>query len=292
MYNLLVSFSEESWEKDFYELEFSRFLEYTDTEIKEKYTTLDKKKINELLRFPCIFAYEKSQKKNPHFGLIKEIVVRQKKIRIRFEKIRLKRFLTYEQLDEFKFELDIATNWELDRTHWAIKNVNLARELYSKKIILPTWAIRDKKLVDITKHHFDVAFSFPGEVRDKVEKIAIEVEKALGPNSYFYDNNYKAQLARPSLDDLLQKIYRDRSKLIVVFLCEKYQDKKWCGIEFKAIKEIIYNKENSKVMYIRMDGGKVDGVFMTDGYIDGNNHSASEIATFITERVELNKQVM
>lgn len=289
MYNLLVSYDEESWEKDFYELDFSRYLEYTDTEIKEKFTTLDNKKINELLRLPCIFAYERTQKKNPHFGLISEIKIRKNIIRIRFEKIPIDKFLTYEQLDEFKFELDIATKWELARTHWAIKNVNLPRELHAKKITLPIWAFRDKELVDITKHIFEVAFSFPGEVREKVEEIAIEVEKALGPNSYFYDNNYKAQLARPSLDDLLQKIYRERSKLIVVFLCEKYQDKKWCGIEFKVIKEIIFNKENSKVMYIRMDYGKVDGVFITDGYIDGNNHSPSEIATFITERVELNK---
>ncbi len=289
MYNLLVSYNEESWEKDFYDLDFSRFLEYTETEIKEKYTTLDDKKINEILRFPCIFAYERTQKKNPYFGLIREIKVREKIIRIRFEKIPIDGFLTCEQLEEFKFELDITSDWELDRTHWAIKNVNLPRELHSKKITLPTWAFRDKELVDITKHNFEVAFSFPGEVRNKVEEIAVEVEKALGPNSCFYDNNYKAQLARPSLDDLLQRIYRDRSKLIVVFLCESYQDKKWCGIEFKSIKEIIFNKENSKVMYIRMDDGKIDGVFMTDGYIDGNNHSASEIATFITERVELNK---
>ena len=103
----------------------------------------------------------------------------------------------------------------------------------------------------------------------------------------FYDNNYKGQLARPSLDILLQDIYRNRSRLIVAFLSENYKEKEWCGIEFRAIREIIKEREHERVMFVKMDEGKVEGVFSTDGYIDGRTHSPTEVAEFIRERVSL-----
>jgi hypothetical protein len=132
-----------------------------------------------------------------------------------------------------------------------------------------------------------VGLSFPGESRDYVERVVAELERRLGPNSYFYDNNYVSQLARPSLDVLLQDIYRNRSKLVVVFLSANYQEKEWCGVEFRAIKEIIMERENRRVMFVKMDEGSVDGVFKTDGYIDGRRYTSDEVARFIVERVNL-----
>ena len=110
----------------------------------------------------------------------------------------------------------------------------------------------------------------------------------LGDNSYFYDNNYISQLARPSLDTLLQDIYRNRAKLVVVFLSDEYEKKKWCGIEFRAIREIIFDQED-KIMFVRTGEGNVSGVFKTDGYVDAKRFSPLEIAKFIQERVLLAK---
>ncbi len=289
MYNLLVSYDTEAWQGEPFTIDVDRFLEYTDTDIQSNFNGLDSDDINNIMRFPCIFAYEASQQKNPHFGLIKEIIPRKRKIRIQYEIVPVDNFITFEKLAELQFELDL-TKWELNRTHWAIKNIDLPRELHAQNVILPDWAIREKKSVDITTHKFKVAFSFPGELRDYIEPVALELERIFGPNSYFYDNNFKAQLARPSLDVLLQDIYKKRSNLIVVFICEKYQEKKWCGIEFNVIREIIFEKNIDKIMYIKMDDGNVEGVLKTDGYIDGRNHSPLEIAEFIRERVELMEQ--
>lgn len=286
MYNLFVSADENSWEGASFEMDISRCVEYTDTEIAKKYKDLTEPLIREIKRFPCIFAYETPCEKAPKFGLIRSLLKRREKISIEYEIIELDPFLTHQGLTELSFRLDII-GWELNRTHWAIKNINLAEELYVKGITLPQGITRDSKSVDITKHVFEVSFSFPGDVRDYVESVARHLERHIGPNSYFYDNNYKAQLARPSLDVLLQEIYRDRSKLIVVFIGEKYQDKEWCGVEFRAIKEIIFNKQHDKIMFVRMDEGKVDGVFKTDGYIDAKRHKPEEIANFIVERIEL-----
>jgi hypothetical protein len=289
MYNLFVSGDENSWEGNPFEIELSRCIrEYSNKEIVEKYQELTEGIIQEIKKIPCLFTYESRCKKAPKFGRIRNVIKRLNLVSIEYDIIELNPILTYQDLAELSSKLDID-KLELYRTHWAIKNINLAEELHVKGIALPQGITRDSKSVDITKHIFDVSLSFPGDVREYVELVARHLERQIGPNSYFYDNNFKAQLARPSLDVLLQDIYRDRSKLIVVFIGEQYQDKKWCGVEFRAIKDVLFNKQHNKIMYIRMDNGKVDGVFNTDGYIDATNHRPEEIASFIVERIELNK---
>ncbi len=244
MYNLFVSGDPMAWRGKPYFLEAGRCVrEYTDTKLTKRYGELDDNAVKELQRFPCIFAYESMHDLPPKFGVILNVVKRQTQVRIEYELIDLDKFLSCQDLVDLMFELDISA-WELNRTHWAVKDINLAKELKAKDISLPNWVRNVSKSVDITTHIFDVALSFPGEVRPFVENIVEELEKNIGPNSYFYDNNYVSQLARPSLDTLLQDIYRNRSKLVVVFLCGDYQRKEWCGIEFRAIKEIIMGREN------------------------------------------------
>ncbi len=287
MYNLFVSGSETAWNGEPFLIELSRcVLEYTDVEITNRFGELGSKSVNELRRLPCIFAYEVGWEKEPRFGVIKDITKRQGMAKIEYEIKSLDRFLSLSEFNDLAFELDIAVR-EMYRTHWAVKDVNLAKELRVKNIALPEWARMMGKAVDITKHEFDVALSFPGEVREYVEKVALALEQNIGPNSYFYDNNYVSQLARPSLDTVLQDIYANRTKLVVIFLCAKYQEKEWCGIEFRAIREIIKKRENDRVMLIRMDDGQVEGVFETDGYVDARKFTPEEIAGFVQERIEL-----
>jgi hypothetical protein len=287
MYNLLISGNEEAWAGQSWQIELSRCVrEYTDKQITQKYGELDAAAVADLMRLPCIFAYESPSKKPPLFGVLRGITKRQGEVKIEYELQSLDPFLTAEDLSLMAFDLDIA-KWELNRTHWAVKDINLPKELRSKGIILPTWARDITKAVDISTHSFEVALSFPGEIRPLVEEIALELERRIGPNSYFYDNNYVSQLARPSIDVLLQDIYRNRSKLVVVFLSGDYQRKDWCGVEFRAIKEIIMERDHKRIMFIRTDDGMVDGVFKTDGYVDAKRFSAAELAGFIHERAIL-----
>lgn len=282
LYNLLISGNENAWESNSVIFDLNRcIVEYTDKDLIDRFVKLDKNEVNEIKNFPCIFAYEDYCNKDAFIGYIKDILVRQNGVKITFEKVGM---LSIENLHELQFELDIRS-WELNRTHWAIKKVNLYKELQSIGIDLK--AIKIHQPIDITKHYFDVSFTFAGESRNIVEQVVKELEEILGKDHIFYDNNYISQLARPSLDILLQDIYRNRSKLIVVFLCKKYQDKMWCGLEFRVIREIIMEKEINKIMYIRTDTGHVDGVFNTDGYIDVTKFSPLQIAKFINERLSL-----
>ncbi len=264
---------------------WTRCGEYTHQTIKDKYGDLTQSQV--IIDLPCIFAYEKYCEKDPKFGRISDITKIQGEVIIEYEIVELEKFLSHLDISNMSFELGITHDWEMYRTHWAVKYVNLSKELALKDISLPNWACSKAKVIDITKHEFDVALSFPGEVRNYVKSIVTELEREIGKHSYFYDDNYTAQLARPSLDDLLQDIYRNRAKLVVVFLCEKYQDKEWCDIEFRAIKEIIMERQHERIMYVKMDDGEVQGVFKTDGYIDGKRYSSTEVTGFIQERISL-----
>lgn len=290
MYNLFVSGWKEEWQGVPCTFDLSRCVnqhEYTDQKIAEKFGKLDGAELAELTRLPTIFAYEAACKLDPKFGLIRDVTVRRGQVRIEYEFIPVQPFLTVADFDTLAFELDIG-NWEMNRTHWAVKDVNLPKELHTAKgITLPSWTRQASRAVDITQHDFDVGLSFPGEARGLVEQVARELEARVGPNAYFYDNNYVSQLARPSLDTLLQDIYRNRFKLIVVFVGDDYQRKDWCGVEFRAIREIIMARAEQRIMFVRVDDGAVDGVFRTDGYVDARRFNPSEIAQFIAERVAL-----
>lgn len=284
IYNLLVSADEKAWESDSVIFEIDRcIVEYTSKELIDRYIKLGTDEINEIKKYPCIFAYEDYCKKDASIGFMVDIVVRQVGVKIVFEKVAK---LPKEDLHKLQFELDIR-RLELNRTHWAIKKVDLYKELQSIGNNISNGKVN--QVINIIKQLFDVSFSFAGESRILVEQVEKELEKLIDKNSIFYDNNYISQLARPSLDTLLQDIYRNRSKLIVVFLCEEYQKKEWCGLEFKAIREIIMKKEDNKIMYIRLDEGHVDGVFQTDGYIDGTKFTTQQLAEFIKERLSFLK---
>jgi len=123
----------------------------------------------------------------------------------------------------------------------------------------------DRSTIKLANIHFKVAVSFPGEKRRYVSRVVDSLRSPLGKDSVFYDFDYQAQLARPNLDTLLQGIYRDQSDLIVVFLCAEYAEKQWCGLEWRAVREIIKSKQDERVMFIRFDDSPVDGVLSIDG---------------------------
>lgn len=129
-YNLIVTFDDTAWESDKYEMDRSRFLEYTNTAIRAKYLNLDDKAVEDILKFPCLFLYELGGKNYGYIGYITKIKERTKIIGFKFEKVTT---IPIDDVMKLAFELDIDLNsrsiTELQRTHWAIKEVNLLQEL-------------------------------------------------------------------------------------------------------------------------------------------------------------------
>lgn len=136
------------------------------------------------------------------------------------------------------------------------------------------------RLADI---NFKIALSFPGEQRSYVEDVARYLQAELGENSVFYDRDYQAHLAHPNADIILQNIYRRQSEIVAVFLCEQYAEKEWCGLEWRAIRDLIKTKQSDNIALIRFDDAQIDGVFSIDGYLDARKFSPKQIADYILQ---------
>jgi hypothetical protein len=134
---------------------------------------------------------------------------------------------------------------------------------------------------------FSVALSFPGEHRAFVEEIADALAGTLTKEKVFYDRFHEAELSRPNLDTYLHAIYHDDCELVVVVLSKEYDEKQWCGLEFRAIRDLIKQRRDDEIMFVRVAEGDVKGVFGIDGYVDAQNRPAAEIAGLIRERLKI-----
>ena len=114
--------------------------------------------------------------------------------------------------------------------------------------------------------YFEWRSRFPTRHATGIGPIARHVQEALGPDSVFNDEWYKAELARPDLDLRLQGIYT-RAELVVVCLCAGYERKQWCGLEWRPIRDLIKKRED-RIMLLRLDDADVAGSFSIDGYMD------------------------
>jgi hypothetical protein len=136
----------------------------------------------------------------------------------------------------------------------------------------------------VPRKRFAVAVSFPGSIRERVESVVKILAQQLTPERVLYDRYYSAEFARPDLDTYLQRLYHDEAELVVVFLCSDYQQREWCGLEWRAIRDLI-KQRRTDIMLLRVDSGPVDGVFGIDGYIDIAKVSAAEVASLVLKRV-------
>lgn len=136
-----------------------------------------------------------------------------------------------------------------------------------------------------TQKRFKIALSFPGEHRIFVEQVAARLADQIGHDRVLYDRYYEAEFARPDLDTYLQRLYHDESELIAVFLCADYERKEWCGLEWRAIRDLIKKRQASTVMPLRFDNTEIPGLFSTDGYVWIDSRSPQEIADLILQRI-------
>lgn len=134
---------------------------------------------------------------------------------------------------------------------------------------------------------FAVALSFPGEHRAFVKAVAGQLNQCLNGEEIFYDENYAHELARPDMDTYLQELYLEKSELVVVFLCAEFADKQWCGIEWRAVRELIKKKRSDTIMPVRFDATHIPGLFSIDGYVSAEHSNPEEIADLIIRRLAL-----
>lgn len=133
---------------------------------------------------------------------------------------------------------------------------------------------------------FKIALSFPGEYRDDlVSPIANKLSGIFDKESILYDKYIEDELAAPDLDLILEDYYLHESILIVVFVCNEYAEKKWCGIEWRVIRELINDKKNkNRIMFIKCNEDEIEWLPKNTGYLHATTHTIDQLVNNIQKR--------
>lgn len=143
MYNLLVTAMEGAWNEGFYEYDKSRFLEYTNEDIASALKGLSESNIENLKSYPCLFAYE-GEDSDVRIGYLSSVKERGRNILIEFEFQQDTEPIPFDQIKPIAPLLDIR-GWEMNRTHWAVKEEDLFARLRSRGILQPDRKSRTNK---------------------------------------------------------------------------------------------------------------------------------------------------
>jgi len=76
---------------------------------------------------------------------------------------------------------------------------------------------------------FRIALSFSGDERSYVGEVADHLSRHFGAGAVFYDQYYRAELARVNLDTYLQNIYYEDSDIVALFFSDYTTTK--CGVD-------------------------------------------------------------
>lgn len=132
---------------------------------------------------------------------------------------------------------------------------------------------------------FKIALSFPGEYRARVENIATLLSASVAKDAILYDRWHAPEFARPNLDVYLPKLYHEQSLLLVFFFCGAYADRQWCGLEWRVGRDLLKQGEDQRIMLLRLDDGKIQGLYSIDGCLDIRDMPDPDVAEAILKRL-------
>ncbi|HYE16355.1 MAG TPA: TIR domain-containing protein, partial [Pyrinomonadaceae bacterium] len=136
---------------------------------------------------------------------------------------------------------------------------------------------------------FRIAFSFAGEKRDFVEKVAAILAERFGETAVLYDKYHEAEFSRARLGRYLPKLYHEQSDLVVAVFCRDYPRKEWCGLEWDAIFDLLKQRREGEVMLSRFDYASVEGLYSDAGFTELDKKTPEQAARLILERLALNE---
>jgi tetratricopeptide (TPR) repeat protein len=135
---------------------------------------------------------------------------------------------------------------------------------------------------------FRIAFSFAGEKRDFVAKVAAILADRFGESAILYDKFHEATFARSDLGIHLPDLYHNESDLVVLAICKDYESKEWCGLEWTAIHALIKERKVEDVMLCRFDHALIKGLYSTAGFVELDHKLPGETAKLILKRLKAN----
>ena len=126
-----------------------------------------------------------------------------------------------------------------------------------------------------TECNLRCTYCYNQDVRKEKQSLSLEIAKA-GIDEYFAKNTSRhIRFYGPG------EPTEEFDTMCKIVEYAKEQDKK----EWRAIRDLLNNKQGEKIMFLRIDKGQVEGIFgTTDGYIDVSKDNIEEVVNLIVER--------
>jgi hypothetical protein len=196
------------------------------------------------------------------YGFVREIRVNPRYVFFRFQE---EGQISRDVLNEFSTRLGLSS-FELNRTHWAVKEGGIPGGLKAK--IVP---------------QYDVVFSFAGEDRGYVEKVARYL-RSKGVR-IFYDKFEESHLWGRDLAEHFDLIYRVSGRYCVIFISKSYVEKMWTRHERRTALVRALKEHGEYILPARFDDTQVDGIRSTLGYISLKDLKPSEFGRHILKKL-------
>ncbi len=131
-------------------------------------------------------------------------------------------------------------------------------------------------------YEYDVAFSFAGEKRDYVQKVALHVEnKGI---HVFYDDFQEIDIWGKNLIDYLEDIFKNKAKYCVMFISREYAEKAWPDFERQII-QARSMVESGYMLPVRFDDTDIKGLVSTIKYINISSVPPEELGEMLTQKI-------
>ena len=249
MFNVIISGEPNVWETDqLMRMDVTRFKEYSGGPEADKINIANADTWRLLEKAPTLLLYEnRTDGVNAdvvRYGFVREIHVNPRYVFFRFQE---ERQTSRTILNEFATRLGLSSS-ELNRTHWAVKEGGIPSGFKSRMV-----------------SYYDVVFSFAGEDRSYVEKIARYLRsKGL---RIFYDKFEESHLWGRDLAEHFDMVYGASGRYCVIFISENYVKKMWTRHERRTALARALKEHAEYILPARFDDTPVEGIRSTVAYI-------------------------
>ena len=166
----------------------------------------------------------------------------------------------------FATRLGVTDNFEHHRTHWAIKDGGIPRDM-----------------IEQLRKTYDVALSFAGANRDYVEQVAA-ILRAHGVR-VFFDSFEEAALWGEHLGEILADVYERRARYCVMFISRSYAEREWTRHERRAALDRALRDRRPYILPCRFDDTQLAGVSSSLSYVQLDQKTPVQLATLILEKL-------
>lgn len=112
------------WDGTPYTYGRARVFEHTSDALRERFGGLEGDALTELIALPALFAYEQWVEEDARIGWITCVLKRSNEVRVEYVFEPALPAIPVAGFAQLEWELKIG-NWEMNRTHWAVKDVDL-----------------------------------------------------------------------------------------------------------------------------------------------------------------------